>query len=91
MDFGRKAFLELMASKDPRIRRLIDDGYEFVTNAFTPGAKPPGLRVKDAEDVASHLKKEGYVIELSAAYDETGEPIPVMRSVWRRSREACGA
>lgn len=88
VDFGRKAYLDLMGSKDPAIRRLIDEGYEFITNAFRPGSKPLGLQVKDAEAVASQLRQEGYVAELCAAYNETGDPIPVMQSVWRRPRTA---
>ena len=52
MDFGRKAYIDLMVSKDPAIRRLIGDGYEFVTNAFMPGSKPAAVRVKDARTVA---------------------------------------
>ena len=84
MDFGRKVYIDLMASKDPEIRRLIEQGYEFVTNAFKPGSKPSGLRVKDAEAVASHLRQEGYLTELCHAYNEAGESIPIMLSVWRR-------
>ena len=88
MDFGRKAYIDLMISKDPAIWILINEGYEFVTNAFTPGAMPPGVRIKDAETVTSELRRQGYLVELCAAYDEVGDPIPVMQSVWRKRRGA---
>jgi len=84
MDFGRKVHVDLMASKDPKIKRLIDHGYEFVTNAFEPGSKPSALLIKDAENVASQLRREGYLTELCPAYNEVGDPIPHMHSVWRK-------
>ena len=84
MDFGRKAYIELMASKDAAIRRVLEEGYDFVTNAFTSEARPAGVRVKDAATVASQLEQEGYLIELCPAYNETGNPIPGMQSVWRK-------
>lgn len=87
MDFGRKAFIELMASKDPAIRRLIEVGYEFVTNAFEPGAGPAGVPVKDAGAVAAHIRREGYLSELCLAYNEAGDPLPGMQSVWRKQRD----
>ena len=88
MDFGRKAFIELMASKDSAIRRLIKAGYEFVTNAFEPGAGPAALRIKDAEAVSAQLRREGYSTELCSAYNEAGDQIPRMQSVWRKQRGA---
>lgn len=84
MDFGREAYIDLMGSKDPAIRRLIDEGYEFVTNAFKPGLRPHGLRVKDAQVVASQLTQQGYLTELCPAYNEVGDPMPGMQSVWRK-------
>ena len=84
MDFGRKAYIEIMASRDSSIRRALDEGYDFVTNAFMSEAKPAGVRVKDAATVASQLEQEGYLIELCPAYNETGNPIPGMQSVWRK-------
>lgn len=86
VDFGRKAYIDLMASKDPAIRRLVEEGYEFVTNAFTPDAKSADLRVKDAQIVALQLTQEGYSVELCLAYNEKGDPIPMMQSVWRKHR-----
>jgi hypothetical protein len=84
VDFGRKAYIELMASKDAAIRRVLEEGYDFVTNAFTSEARPADVRVKDAATVASQLEQEGYLIELCPAYNETGNPIPGMQSVWRK-------
>lgn len=84
MDFGRMAFIELMASRDLSIRRVLEEGYDFVTNAFMSEARPAGVRVKDAATVASQLEQEGYLIELCPAYNETGNPIPGMQSVWRK-------
>lgn len=88
VDFGRKAYIELMASKDAAIRRVLEEGYDFATNAFTSEARPAGVRVKDAATVASQLEQEGYLIELCPAYNETGDPIPGMQSVWRKRRGA---
>ena len=76
VDFGRKAYIDLMVSKDPAIRRLVEEGYEFVTNAFKPGAQPAAVRVKDAQTVASQLEREGFMTELCPAFNEVGDPIP---------------
>ena len=88
MDFGRKAYIELMASKDAAIRRVLEEGYDFATNAFTCEARPAGVRVKDAATVASQLEREGYQIEFCPAYNEAGDPLPGMQSVWRKRRGA---
>jgi hypothetical protein len=84
VDFGRKAYIDLLVSKNSAIRRLVEEGYDFATNAFTSEARPAGVRVKDAAIVASQLEQEGYLIELCPAYNETGDPIPGMQSVWRK-------
>lgn len=84
MDFGRKAYIDLMLSKDAAIRRVLEEGYDFVTNAFTSGARPAGVRVMDAATIASQLEQEGYQIEFCPAYNEVGDPIPGMQSVWRK-------
>ncbi len=88
MDFGRQAFVDLMASKDPAIKRLVEQGYEFVTNAFQASDKPAGLRVKDAPALVAQLAREGYLTALCPAYNEIGDPIPGMQSVWRKRRGA---
>ncbi len=84
MDFGRKAYINLMVSKDPAIRRLVNEGFDFVTNAFKPGSKPLAVRIKDVQTVASELERQGYATELGPAYNEAGDPIPGMQSVWRK-------
>ena len=88
MDFGRKAYIDLMVSKNLAIRRLVEEGYDFVTNAFVSEAKPAGVRVKEAATVASQLEQEGYQIEFCPAYNEAGDPLPGMQSVWRKRRGA---
>jgi len=88
MDFGRQSFIDLMGSKDPAIMRLVEQGYEFVTNAFQAGGKPPGLRVKDAPALVAQLAREGYLTALCSAYNEVGDPLPGMQSVWRKRRRA---
>lgn len=88
MEFGRKAYIDLVVSLDPVIRKLVEEGYEFVTNAFKPGANPPTVRVKHAESVALQLRGQGYLIELCTAYNEAGNMIPAMLSVWRKAQGA---
>jgi len=87
VDFGRKAYLDQMGSKDPAIKRLIEEGYEFVTNAFKSDSKPADIRVKDARTVALQLAEQGYLTELCSAFNEIGDPIPAMQSVWRKRKE----
>lgn len=78
--------MALLASKDPAIRDLVAEGYEFVTNAFRPGAVPGGVRTRDAEGIKARLQKEGYRIAVTSAYDETGHHLPSMVAVWRKRR-----
>lgn len=84
IDYGRGEYVTLLASKDPTIRDLVAQGYEFVTNAFRPGAAPRGVRTKDAEALKTRLQKEGYRIAVTSAYNETGDHLPSMVSVWRK-------
>lgn len=86
VDYGRGEYVRLMAEKDAGIRRLIAQGYEFVTNAFRPGAAPKGVRAKDAEAVKARLRRDGYQVEAASAYNETGDVLLSMVSVWRRQR-----
>lgn len=90
-DFGRKAYLDVVASRDPAIRQLVEDGYDFVTNAFETGAGPTALRTKDAQAVSEQLRRAGFLVALGAAYTEAGEPLPRMRSVWRKRPTTGGA
>jgi hypothetical protein len=86
-DYGRKAYIDLMVAKDPTIGRLVERGYEFVTNAFTPDAKPQSVQMKDTQAFALLLKQEGYLVELGQAYSEKGDLITTMQSVWRKRRK----
>jgi hypothetical protein len=86
VDFGRKSYIELLASKDPAIKQLVEQGYDFVTNAFTADAKPAGVRVKVVPAVTSKLKQDGFLTGACQAYNEVGDPIPGMQSIWRKRR-----
>lgn len=85
-DYGREAYLKLMVALDGGIRRLVDEGFEFVTNAFRRGAAPKGVRAKDADILATRLRQEGYQVEVATAYNETGDALPSMASIWRKRR-----
>lgn len=85
-DYGREAHLKLMAARDGGIRRLVDEGFEFVTNAFRRGAAPKGVRAKDADTLATRLRQDGYQVEVATAYNETGDALPSMASIWRKRR-----
>lgn len=85
-DYGREAYLKLMVARDGGIRRLVDEGFEFVTNAFRRGAAPKGVRAKDADILATRLRQEGYQVEVATAYNETGDALPSMASIWRKRR-----
>ncbi len=88
IDYGRGEYVRLMAARDAAIRRLVDQGYEFVTNTFRPGAAPKGVRAKDADALTGRLRKEGYQVEGASAYNETGDVLPSMVSIWRRRRSS---
>jgi hypothetical protein len=86
VDYGRGEYMKLLASRDAAIRRLVDGGYEFVTNAFRPGAGPKGIRTKDADTLATRLREDGYQVEAATAYNETGDTLPSMVSIWRKPK-----
>jgi hypothetical protein len=81
---SRESYLTLLRETDPRIASLLDQGFRFVTNAFRPGEAPSGLPVKDTEQVAAQLRREGWEVEIATAYDERGQPLPRMAALWRR-------
>jgi hypothetical protein len=83
---GKEAYLALIAARDEKVRALLDQGFEFVTNAFKVGAAPPGVRAKTDREQAQRLRQEGYRVELSTAYDEQGEPRPMLSAIWRKKR-----
>jgi len=83
----KDAYMALIAQHDPQIRALLEQGFEFVMNAFKAGAAPPGIKAKtDLEQVRS-LQHLGYQVELSTAYDERGQPRPTLSAIWRKKRE----
>ena len=85
-DYGREAYLKLMVARDAGIRRLMDQGFEFVTNAFRRGAAPKGMRAKDADTLMAWLRQDGYQVEVATAYNETGDALPSMASIWRKPK-----
>jgi hypothetical protein len=83
----KEAYLALIASRDPEIRALLDQGFAFVTNAFKAGAAPPGMKVRMDRDHVRRLQQEGYQVAVSAAYDEHGQPRPSLSAIWRKKPE----
>jgi hypothetical protein len=81
---SRERYMQLLRKKDARIARLLDEGFAFVTNAFRPGQAPPGISIRDCEQMADKLRGEGWDVEVTAAYDEAGQPLSAMASLWRR-------
>lgn len=87
IDYGRGEYVRLMAARDATIHRLVDQGYEFVTNAFRPGGAPTGVRTKDMTVLTAQLRRDGYEVEVASAYNETGDILPSMASIWRMRKD----
>ena len=68
----KEAYLALIAARDPDIRTLLDQGFEFVTNAFKAGAAPSGMKARTDREQVRRLQQEGYQVAVTAAYDEQG-------------------
>jgi|RhiMethySRZTD1v2_1073278.scaffolds.fasta_scaffold161452_3 hypothetical protein len=83
----KDAYMALIARQDPQIRTLLDQGFEFVTNAFKAGAAPPGIKAKTDLEHLRSLQQQGYQVEMSPAYDERGQPRPTLSAIWRKKRE----
>ncbi len=81
---SREGYMQLLRKSDARIARLMDEGFAFVTNAFRPGHVPPGISIRDCDQMAETLRCEGWEVELTAAYDEAGQRLSAMASLWRR-------
>jgi hypothetical protein len=81
---GKDAYLALIAARDPEIRALLDQGFEFVTNAFKAGAAPPDVKARTDQEHVRRLRHEGYQVEVSTAYDEQGHPRPSLSAIWRK-------
>lgn len=84
---SRENYMQLLRRSDPNIARLLDQGFAFVTNAFRSGQAPPGIPVRDCDQLAARLRSEGWEVEAAAAYDEAGQALPQMASLWRRRPE----
>jgi hypothetical protein len=83
---GKEAYLALIAQRDPEIRALLDQGFEFVTNALKAGTAPPGIKAKTDQEHVRRLRQQGYQVEVSTAYDEQGHPRPTLSAIWRKKR-----
>jgi hypothetical protein len=56
----KDAYVALIAARDPQIRILVEQGFEFVTNAFQAGSAPPGMQGKTDKDHVRRLQQAGY-------------------------------
>jgi len=81
---SREGYMQLLRKSDARIANLLDQGFAFVTNAFRPDQAPPGILVRDCDQMAAKLRGEGWDVEEAGAYDEAGQALPQMVSLWRR-------
>ena len=82
----KDAYVALIAQRDPQIRALLDQGFEFVMNALKAGAAPPGIKAKTDREQVRRLRQEGYQVEVTTAYDEQGQPRPTLSAIWRKKR-----
>ena len=80
----KEVYLALISAQDPQIRTLLDQGFEFVTNAFKAGAAPSGMKARTDRDHVRRLQQEGYQVEVTAAYDEQGQLRPSLSAIWRK-------
>jgi hypothetical protein len=80
----KDAYVALIAARDPQIRALVEQGFEFVTNAFRAGSAPPGMKVKTDRDHVRSLQQTGYQVEVTTGYDEQGHPRPTLCAIWRK-------
>jgi hypothetical protein len=82
----KEAYLALIAAGDPEIRTLLDQGFEFVTNAFKANAAPAGMKGRTDRDHMRRLQREGYEVAISAAYDDEGQARSSLSAIWRKKR-----
>jgi hypothetical protein len=80
----KDAYVAMIAQRDPQVRALVEQGFEFVMNALKPGAAPPGLKAKTDQEHVRRLRREGYQVEVTTAYDEEGHPRPTLSAIWRK-------
>jgi hypothetical protein len=83
-EHGKDAYLALIAARDPKIRALLDEGFEFVTNAFKLGEVPLGVKARTDQEQVRRLWQERYQVEISTAYDKQGHPRPSLSAIWRK-------
>jgi hypothetical protein len=86
----KDAYVALIAARDKQVRVLVDQGFEFVMNAFKAGSAPPGMKAKTDREHVQRLQQEGYHVEVSTAYDEYGNPRPSLSAIWRKKRQRMG-
>jgi len=82
----KESYLALIAAADPEIRTLLDQGFEFVTNAFKASKAPAGMKGKTDQDYMQRLQRQGYRVAISAAYDGEGHIHPSLSAIWRKKR-----
>ena len=80
----KEAYLALIAAHDPEIRAILDQGFEFVTNAFKVDAAPSGMKARTDQEHVGRLQQAGYQVEVTAAYDEQGQLRPSLSAIWRK-------
>ena len=80
----KEAYLGLIAERDPEIRTLLDQGFDFVTNAFKADSAPSGMKARTDREHVRRLQQAGYQVEVSTAYDEQGQPRPTLSAIWRK-------
>jgi hypothetical protein len=80
----KESYLAMIAAADPEIRTLLEQGFEFVTNAFNASEAPPGMKGRTAQDHMQRLQREGYRVAISDAYDGQGHAHPSLSAVWRK-------
>jgi ribulose bisphosphate carboxylase small subunit len=77
-------YVALIAARDPKIRALLEQGFEFVMNAVKAGAAPSGIKARTDQEQVRRLQQEGYQVTVSTAYDEHGHPRPTLTAIWRK-------
>lgn len=51
----KETYVALIAERDPKIRSLLEQGFEFVMNALKAGAAPPGIKAKTDQEHVRRL------------------------------------
>jgi hypothetical protein len=62
----------------------VEQGFEFVTNAFKASAAPPSMKGKTDREQVHRLQQAGYQVEVTTGYDEQGNPRPTLCAIWRK-------